>query len=212
MALQAYQLHVFGSMASPSKTGVIPVLAALATTEAPAAVEAANYFDSAAARLPKGSIIMAAMVLGGTPVMRNYIVTANTGSAVTVVRQSDPDSAGGVRAVTATADGLTTGLLTDEDTFVEVTSANADHIVTLPAATAANRGKEILIWVVPSTNCELRTPATTNQTINNVDSDGSAEALLTHTRLYKATQHLATGWVLEALTALGAVSTAIVPD
>lgn len=212
MALEKYQLHVFASMASPSKAGIIPVIAALATTEAPAAVEAANFLDSAAARLPKGSIIQASMSLGGTPVLRSYIVTANTGSAVTIVRQSDPDSAGGVRAVVPTADGLTTGLLTDEDTFVEATSADADHIITLPLATAANRGKEILIWVVPSTNCELRTPATSNQTINNVDSDGTQEALLTHTRFYKVTQHLATGWLLECLTALGAVSTAIVPD
>ena len=117
------------------------------------------------------------------------------------------------RAVVPTSDGLTTGLLYFTDRFVEATSANAAHWLTLPLATAATRGKELWIWVVPSTNCELRTPASADQTINNVACGSSAnEALLTHTQLYICRQHLATGWLLQAFTALGAVATAIVPD
>ncbi|RUV47441.1 MAG: hypothetical protein E5X07_21840 [Mesorhizobium sp.] len=88
MALAAYQLRVAGPMASSSKAGIIPVQAYLVTTEAPAAVEAAGYFNSAAARLPKGSIVSAVMSHGGTPVLKNYVVTVNTGAAVTVAIQT----------------------------------------------------------------------------------------------------------------------------
>jgi len=90
MALAAYQLRVAGPLASSSKAGIIPVLAHLVTTEAPAAVEAANYFDSAAGRLPKGSIISAVMSHGGTPVLKFYVVTVNSGSAVTIADQTVP--------------------------------------------------------------------------------------------------------------------------
>lgn len=120
--------------------------------------------------------------------------------------------AGTPRAVVPTTDGLTTGLIAADDVFVEATSGGANNILTLPEATEATRGQQIKIWVVPSTNCELRTPAASTQTINGVDSSGAQEALLTHTQLYVCTQHLATGWLLEAKTALGAVATAIVPD
>lgn len=88
MALEKYQLRVAGPLASSSKAGIIPVEAKLVTTEAPAAVEAAGYFNSAAARLPKGSIISAVMSHGGVPVLKTYVVTVNTGAAVTVVLQT----------------------------------------------------------------------------------------------------------------------------
>lgn len=212
MALAAYQLRVAHTLAQPSKTDTAPVQAYLVTPEAPTAVEAANYFDSAAIRIPKGSIIDAVMSFGGTPVTRKYVVTSNDGTTVVVDRAEDSDSGQAGRAVVPTADGLTTGLILDTDSFVIATSANADHILTLPSASAATVGREIDIWVVASTNCELRTPASSNQTINNVDSDGSQEALLTHSQFYTVKQVTATGWLLFARTALGAVATAIIPD
>lgn len=117
------------------------------------------------------------------------------------------------RAVVPTTDGLTTGLILDTDSFVEATSAGANNILCLPKATAAARGRRVLIWVVPSTNCELQTFRGSSDTINNVNCGGGAvEALLTHTQFYVATQHLATGWLLQAFTALGAVATPIIPD
>lgn len=87
MALEKYQLRVAGPTASSSKAGIIPVHAYLVTTEAAAAVETAGYFNSAAGRLPKGSIISAVMAHGGTPVLKQYVVTVNTGAAVTVALQ-----------------------------------------------------------------------------------------------------------------------------
>lgn len=57
------------------------------TPDAPATVEAANYFNDAANRLPKGTVIEAVMSAGGTPVLKNFVVVTNTGSAVTVAMQ-----------------------------------------------------------------------------------------------------------------------------
>lgn len=182
------------------------------TQDAPATVETSGYFNSLYKRLKIGDIIDI-VYLGGSNRYRSYIFNAVGESSTALKRADDPDaSGGGARAITATSDGLTTGLILDGDSFVEVTSGNASHIVKLPAASAATRGREILIWVVPSTNCELQTAGAGN-TINNVDcSGGAVEALLTHSQFYIARQHLATGWLLQAMTALGAVATAIVPD
>lgn len=46
------------------------------TDDAAATVEAAGYFNSARARLTVGSIIIASMVNGNTPVLKSYVVTA----------------------------------------------------------------------------------------------------------------------------------------
>jgi hypothetical protein len=185
----------------------------LATTDDVAAVETAGFFDDLAADMKVGDLIEGRLDLGDTPVTRKWIVSANTGTAVTITRAFDDQVyGGGARAVVPTNDGLGNGLILPTDRFVEATSPNADFILTLPTASAATRGRVIEIWVVPATNCELRTPAASNQTINGVDSDGTQEALLAHTHLYRLTQHLATGWLMEKLTALGAVATAVVPD
>lgn len=121
------------------------------------------------------------------------------------------DGLGG-RAVVATADGLTTGLILDTDTLVIVTNGgDANNIATLPLASAETQGRKILI-LASGGNVELRTPATTGQTINNVDSDGSAEMLLTSGNFYTARQTLAGGWVVTGITNLGAAQAAVVPD
>lgn len=54
------------------------------TNDNAATVEAANYFNAAASVLSKGDVIEAVMVRSGTPVGKTFIVTANTGSAVTI--------------------------------------------------------------------------------------------------------------------------------
>jgi hypothetical protein len=58
----------------------------LATNETAAQVEAAGYFNAHVDALPKGTIIMAAMDVDGTPAFKHYIVTANDGTVVTVGR------------------------------------------------------------------------------------------------------------------------------
>lgn len=178
-----------------------------------ATVETASFFDDIADEAKVGEIIKARLDLDGTPVLRHYIISAITSGVVTVTRASDELASLGARAVVPTANGLTTGLILPSDRMVVATSGGANNILSLPACSAATRGREIWIWVVPSTNCELQTAAGSGDTINNVDcSGGAVEALLTHTQLYLCRQHLATGWLLQAMTALGAVATAIVPD
>lgn len=72
--------------ASPSGAGFYRQ-ASYITDDAPATVEAANYFNAAAKRLPVGTVIDAVMGLGGTIELKRYVVSANTGSAVTVKLQ-----------------------------------------------------------------------------------------------------------------------------
>jgi hypothetical protein len=58
------------------------------TLDAAATVEAAHYFDSIYASLPVGTVISAVMAAGGTPVFKNYVVTASASTGVTIALQS----------------------------------------------------------------------------------------------------------------------------
>lgn len=186
------------------------------TTDALATVLTAGYFNEAR---DKGKIKANDLVLGvanaggaGAPFIVRFSAVPSSGNVEAVAADFADDGIGTRAVVPTAANGGATGQILMSDRFVEATSANANHILTLPAASAATRGKEIWIWVVAGTNCELQTGGAGN-TINNVDcSGGAVEALLTHTQLYVVRQHLATGWLLQAFTALGAVATAIVPD
>lgn len=95
------------------------------------------------------------------------------------------------RAVTATADGLTTGLLTATDGMVLITSASANNIVTLPPLSTALIGLTIY-GAVLATGCEIR-PTGTN-TINGVA--GPNEAALAANSSFQAIAVSATGWRL----------------
>lgn len=116
----------------------------------------------------------------------------------------------GSTEVTATADGLTTGLILEGTGFVAVTSADANHIITLPSIEADMIGNNIRGYI-GATGCEIRTPATSNQKINDVDSD-SSEAAIPSTTFFELTCVSATQWILRAWTELGAPITAIIPD
>lgn len=59
---------------------------------------------------------------------------------------------------------------------------------------------------------EIRTEASSNIKINDVDADGSAEAAITATWNWEACYMGSTGWVLKAWTKLAAPTTAIIPD
>lgn len=214
MSLNLRSLALFGSApfglatAAASKVNFYTY----ATSDTLATMLADGYFDGASEKLRKGDVIFAvASANGSIPNLATLRVTSVATDDVAVISDVSTEG-GGSRAVVPTADGLTTGLIYDTDSFVVATSAGANDILTLPTATAATRGRVIKIWVVPSTNCELRTPDASGQTINGVDSDGTQEALLTHTQLYYAEQHLDDGWLLRGFTALGAEVTPIVPD
>lgn len=112
---------------------------------------------------------------------------------------------------TATADGLTTGLLTGADQFVTVTSADANHIIALPLSTGCPIGTVIRGWV-GANGCELRVDASeaATATINGVTTN--VEAAIPATTYFVVTKVAALTWLLEAKSELGAVITAIIPD
>lgn len=116
-------------------------------------------------------------------------------------------------ALTATADGLTTGLIPASASFVAVTAgADANSIITLPAAASVVAGKIIRGWI-GATGCEMRTPASSNTKINDVDGDGTQEAAIAATSFFEARFISSTvGWILTVETELGARQAAIIPD
>ena len=110
--------------------------------------------------------------------------------------------------VTATTDGLTTGLIPSGTSFVTVTSDSADKVVVLPAAVIGN-----VIWItVPATGCELETLATTNTTINTVDCDGTNQLALVAGSIYRAVCTKAITYVVTGASTLGANEDSLTPN
>ena len=90
---------------------------------------------------------------------------------------------------------------------------DANDWITLPSLANVANGHQILIFANASTNFEMRTPSASAEKINDVDSDGSAEYLVTDTDMVIVTKRNNTdGWVAQSITKLGAVRTAVVPD
>lgn len=116
----------------------------------------------------------------------------------------------------ATTDSSSTGNSippTAKVVSVESVETNADDWITLPSLADAPNGHEILILCSASSNFELRTPASSNEKINAVDSDGTQEYLCTDTDVIRVIKvNNTAGWVAQSLTNLGAVRTAVVPD
>lgn len=90
---------------------------------------------------------------------------------------------------------------------------DANDWITLPSLSDVANGHEIIILCLAGGNFEMRTPASSNEKINNVDSDGSQEYLCTDTDVIRVIKVSNTqGWVAQSLTNLGAVRTAVIPD
>lgn len=123
--------------------------------------------------------------------------------AVTYAKRSS------VATATATADGLTTGLIAAGTTFVTVTSGGATDAVTLPAAAAGTVGQTIDIYV-GANGYELLTPASGNNTINTVDSDGTNQLDVAANTLLRCVQVSATGWMAYQVAAT--TITVVAPD
>lgn len=144
---------------------------------------------------------------GGADIL--VITTTNGSEAVTVT----PLLTGAkiqvtASAVTATADGLTTGLIPSGASFVSVTSDSADKIITLPAPTVGH----VVRIATPATGCELRTVASSNVKINDVDSDGTNELALAADSHFVCECISATEWIVRGFSNQGADLAALVPD
>lgn len=100
--------------------------------------------------------------------------------------------------------------------YVIVTSASADNIVVLPPRSEVSAGKVIKLEA-GATGFELSTGAVGDRINNVLASVGVAEAAIPATGLaivtaVTAAEGAGIGWLLQYLTELGAVGTAIVPD
>ena len=96
---------------------------------------------------------------------------------------------------------------------VNTVTNDANDWITLPSLNTVPVGHNIRIACNAGGNFELRTPAGSDETINDQDSDGTKEYLCTDTDLVVVTKQSNTGgWFGVSYTSLGAVRTAVVPD
>ncbi len=90
---------------------------------------------------------------------------------------------------------------------------DANDWIVLPALADVPIGHKIMVIGSAGANFEVRTPATSNEKINNEDCDGTKEYLFTDTQIHYFTKIDSTiGWMGNGFTAIGAVATAVVPD
>lgn len=94
--------------------------------------------------------------------------------------------------------------------FVTVSANTNDTNDWIVLPTGVSAGHEIRGYSAVAH--EIRTEASSNIKINDVDADGSQEAAITATWNWSATYLGSTGWLLRAWTKLAAPTTAIVPD
>lgn len=119
---------------------------------------------------------------------------------------------GAVQVLTTAANGVYTALIDDEyvaKLFVQLTSGGATEYAVLPKAAADKIGREIYI-TVGSNGLELVTPSASNDTINQVDSDGTNQLDVAANTTVRCTQISATGWLAETIAATTIAVTA--PD
>lgn len=108
----------------------------------------------------------------------------------------------------AAADGSYASRVPISAAWVEVAAntSGADDWIILPTGVPA--GHKIRGWSTAAH--EIRTEASSNIKINDVDGDGSQEAAVAATTLWEATYVNATqGWVVVAWTELGAALTLV---
>lgn len=103
-------------------------------------------------------------------------------------------------AITASDDGTGTGAIPVGTRFATVTSSGATKQVALPAIGSGTIG-QVIHLSVGSNGYELITPASSNNTINTVDSDGTNQLDVAANSVLRCTQVSATGWIAEQITA-----------
>lgn len=109
--------------------------------------------------------------------------------------------------VTATSDGLGTGLLPPDAMFVTVTSSAGTQQAILPAGFIGMTVE----GYIGANGFRLKTITGSGDTINNVNTSAGANATIPTLVFWKAQKITATGWILRTRTNLGAEGAAIVP-
>lgn len=121
---------------------------------------------------------------------------------ISVVPDDATPAVTGQNAIPASAKRVTVSAVTND----------ANDWIILPPIADVPVGHEIHIFCTAGTNFELRTPASSNTKINNVDADGTQEYLCTDTDTVIVRKNTTTTWIAVSLTNLGAVRTAVIPD
>ena len=108
---------------------------------------------------------------------------ANTFTETNTFTKGQQSSA---QAVTATSDGLTTGIIPTGATYVTVTSAGANNIVLLPPPTPGT-----VVWVhVTANGCEVRAGSATGTDASDTISIGGNSASSGHESALAANRHM----------------------
>lgn len=110
-------------------------------------------------------------------------------------------------AVTATADGLTTGLIPAAASFVTVTSASANNSISLPAGYVG----KVLRILIGTTGCEMISSVAADK-VNEVTVGATNELALTAEALLTCVYTKSGFWIVTGHTKLGAAQAALVPD
>lgn len=160
--------------------------------------------DSGKILVGDGTDLASVAVSGDATLAANGALTVASG-AITPAKLSAS------QALTATADGLTTGVMAATSQHAVVTSASATNAITLPASAASLIGKQFTIWV-GANGFELLTPASSGATINGTDSDGTNQADIPANSLTRLTLVNTDTWIMENIGSTGTVAGAIVPD
>lgn len=128
------------------------------------------------------------------------------------LRECTTEGYGGT--LTAAATESATNSISVGQPAVEVTAVtnDANDFIVLPAIASVPIGYRIAIAANAGGNFELRTPASSNTKINNIDSDGTQEYLVTDTDIVIVQKRTATDWIATSYTKLGAIRTAVIPD
>lgn len=172
------------------------------SSDAAAIVLASGYFNALRSRLKLNDVIEVIASADGVGDLVTMKVTAVPAEGAGDVTVSTEGGASANRAATATADGLTTGLLTAGDRVVDVTSGNAAHLVTLPPI-ADVPINFVMRLSVGANGHKLATPATSNTKINNGDSDGTALTAIPANSITIVTKQAVDNWIAECFVAAG---------
>ena len=114
----------------------------------------------------------------------------------------------------AAADGTGNTILpTSKCVAVAANTTDVNDWIVLPLLSTVPVGHTVTV-VSNAAGHEVRTPASSNEKINNQDSDGTKEyAIASGSQVHRFTKISdSIGWVGYGVTALGAVVTAVVPD
>jgi len=166
--------------------------------------QSSGNFDTTASRFAIGCILVD--TTSGKSYSNRGTVAVPSWNSTSDTTYSERSS---IATATATDDGLTTGLIASGTTFATITSAGATKAVTLPAITSAGIGQSVDLYV-GANGYELLTPATSGNTINTVDSDGTNQLDVAANTLLRCIQVSATGWACYQVAAT--TITVVAPD